>query len=845
MRYTVRVACSCRSISFAIRTTGLLLAGSALTVGAQSPVTSGTLRGTVIDAKGGALQGAHVALHNAVNTVQRRAISDANGNYSFSDIPGGTYEVDTDAPGFATSMKKDVSVNNGGALDLTVTLKVSDINEQVTVEADASSSIAAQLAPIDARLDARSARTEITNHYIENFTSPVSDYSEIIQQAPGAFSINSNGVGLGDSKTYFRGFADGNYDITFDGIPFNDTNSPTHHSWAFFPSQWIGGVDFDRGPGSASTVGPTPFGGSINLLSKPAEADQNYRFGFSYGSFNTKLYDGNYTTGNFGPGKKANLSLNLHRMTSDGFQTYNYQQRVGGEVKFQYKFSDTMVLTGFAGVLSLDTNTPNFKGPLRSQVATNGYNYLLNNDPTSGSYSKYNFYHVPTDFEYVGFKKELGKGWYLDAKPYTYSYNNKQNYANSQTGAINTACDREVAATKTLAANYACGTDKLNSYRKYGTISQVNQVSHFGILRVGMWYEWAATDRYQSPQNPRNLAVSAMPNFHEQFWTNTYQPFAEYEWHPTQKLTITGGAKNAHYTMDLKQYADNGKTIGSLNGAAYRRNFAGYNSFLPSGDANYRIRENWSIYGQVATGSVIPPSSVFDTSGTVSVTPKPSNALTFQTGTVLKLRRITLDMDYYHTHFQNVYTAIADPNLQTASQYVSSGDSVSKGFEGQTNISLFRGLGFYMNGTVGSARYVSSTVNGLANASLGLWLANTPADTESVGVTYQRRDLDLGMFNKRVGNMWNDNSTFNQVVPIDSFNITNLYMNYTVRGGRLLNGSKVRLSFNNLFNDLGITSVTPATKSATFAPNAGDALGLLPGRSVTISFTMGLSPKGR
>src|ERR1035438_359399 len=24
-----------------------------------------------------------------------------------------------------------------------------------------------------------------------------------------------------------------------DGIPFNDTNSPTHHSWEFFPSQFI------------------------------------------------------------------------------------------------------------------------------------------------------------------------------------------------------------------------------------------------------------------------------------------------------------------------------------------------------------------------------------------------------------------------------------------------------------------------------------------------------------------------------------------------------------------------------------------------------------------------------
>ena len=85
---------------------------------------------------------------------------------------------------------------------------------------------------------------------------------------PAPSPLSSNGVGLGQSKTYFRGFPDGDYDIDFDGIPFYDTNTPTHHSWAFFPAQFLGGIDFDRIPGTASTIGPTPFGGSIHLLSR-------------------------------------------------------------------------------------------------------------------------------------------------------------------------------------------------------------------------------------------------------------------------------------------------------------------------------------------------------------------------------------------------------------------------------------------------------------------------------------------------------------------------------------------------------------------------------------------------
>ncbi len=825
--------------------------------------TAATLTGTVTDPRGGALANATVVIHNTDNTVSRKTTADASGHFSMAAVTPGTYEVDTAAPGFSVSKLPGVVLTQNQTLDLPVTLSLSDLNQQVTVEADASDSIAAQLAPLDARLDARSARTEINSYYIDNFTSPVSDYSEVIALSPGTFSVNSNGVGLGDSKNYFRGFADGQYDITFDGIPFEDTNSPTHHSWAFFPSQFVGGVDFDRSPGGASTIGPTPFGGSINLLSEPARSRQDARFGISYGSFNTVLYDGNYTTGDFGLGRKMNLWMDVHHLSSDGFQTYNHQRRTAGALKYQYKISDSTTLTGFSSVLDLSTNTPNFSGPLRSEVQANGYNYYLNNDPTTAEYYRYNFYHIPTDFEYVGLKKDIGHGWYLDTKPYTYSYNNHQNYANSQGGAITAACNTEVAikagTANTATTQYACGTDKLNSYRKYGEVTSISQVSKIGIFRTGLWYEWAATNRFQIPQNPLNLADSALPNFHEQFWTNSYQPFAEYEWHPTQKLTVVGGFKYARYTQDLKQYADNGKTIGNIDPVtkapfAFRRSYGAYNSYLPAGDANYRIRQNWSVYGQIATGSVIPPSNVFDQAGTVTVLPKPTSALTYQTGTVLKLKRVSLTGDYYHIHFGNTYTAIADPTIQSGTQFFSSGDTVTQGFEGETNIAFTNHLSLYLNGTAGTAKFVSQTIStapatagqaptSTPNAAYGQWVGNAPANTEGYGLTYQSNTFDAGIFNKRIGPYWNAQGKFQQVTPIDPFQVTNLFFNYSVRGGHLLDGSKLRLSFNNLFDTRSVSSLTAFNKTAVFTPNPGDSLGLLPGRSVTASFIFGFAPK--
>ena len=116
-------------------------------------------------------------------------------------------------------------------------------------------------------LDAGSARTEITSNYVAEYTSPVTDFADIIQAAPGTVSYTTNGIGNGQAKIYFRGFVDDDYSMTWDGVPFNDSNDPSHHSWAYVPAAAIGHVDFDRSPGTASDIGTSNFGGTIHFFS--------------------------------------------------------------------------------------------------------------------------------------------------------------------------------------------------------------------------------------------------------------------------------------------------------------------------------------------------------------------------------------------------------------------------------------------------------------------------------------------------------------------------------------------------------------------------------------------------
>ena len=62
-----------------------------------------------------------------------------------------------------------------------------------------------------------------------------------------------------------------------------------------------------------------------------------------------------------------------------------------------------------------------------------GLNFLLtdNSDPVNYLNNQYNYYHVPTDFEYVGVHSDLGHNIVLDVKPYTYNYDNSEKYSNA------------------------------------------------------------------------------------------------------------------------------------------------------------------------------------------------------------------------------------------------------------------------------------------------------------------------------------------------------------------------------------------------------------------------------
>ncbi|MGD0890915.1 MAG: TonB-dependent receptor [Terracidiphilus sp.] len=928
-----------RLFTFALSVLILLFAASL-----HSQTTSSKLDGTIVDVQGKGVANATVTAKNEATGALKTTRSDTSGNYSFDGLPAGTYTVQASAIGFALYSKEGIQLASGQTQQVALTLTVSSVAEQVTVNAGIDS-VAAQAAPSGGFIEERTPQSLISNTYIENFTSPIADFGEIVQIVPGSFTESQNGIGLGQSKTYFRGFQDGDYNIDFDGIPFYDTNTPTHHSWAFFPAQWIGGVDFDRSPGTASTIGPTPFGGSIHLLSKPLTSELDIRGTVSYGTWNTKLYDGAFNSGAFGlfgSPKKSNVFIDVHHMSSDGYQSFNYNLRNAGSILYQYQFSPKTVLTGFSGVIQLDSNGPNISStrcmlygvsPTGAYSCTNanttnglqpytgaGIKFLLtdNSNPASWFDYQYNRYQVPTDFEYVGLKKEFAHGWYLDFKGYTYNYDNGELYSNATP--ITEYTNAQVVANPSLIPGsnvvngkayfdgtaiapcdvqvdkkgiYAlpCGINKYNSYRKYGETALITQTSSLGVFRTGLWYEWADTNRHQYPADPlNNWADQPLPKFNESFWTNSYQPYAEYEFHVTPQFTITPGTKFAAYTINVLHHADDGSTVGPLTCypnvtaacSATITDTGSFTAWLPSLDLSYRLRPNWSIYAQVGTGSVVPPSAVYDYNQTsasasaavpqIQTTPKQQRSTTYQAGTVFKGQRVTLDADAYRIRFQNSYSSTidnipGDVDLGDTIYYLQP-SSVTQGMEFESTAVIIPGLNLYLNGTVSNAYYQGAVNAGTQaapyyqQAPAGLWVASTPTDTEEQGLTYQSHGLDLGIFNHRIGEERVDNGQYHNQAIIAPFSTVNTYINYTIRNHNIFDGTKIRLESTNLLNSHNIqnntlagsplTQLIPGTtytdQFTTTGPtpiNGADTPGIMAGRSFAISATFGFAPKTR
>ncbi|MDB5461210.1 MAG: TonB-dependent receptor [Caulobacteraceae bacterium] len=680
-------------------------------------------------------------------------------------------------------------------------------------------------APAKASLAATQPQTIITREAIDQFVPQTADYTQIANLSPSVTGgVGQNGPGLSESKSTLRGFNDGNYNVTYDGIPWGDANGPTHHSTSFFPASTIGAVVVDRGPGKAGDVGIASFGGSINLFSP----EVSHVFGGSEtvtgGSFNTWQSVTKLNTGDIKQLNDARVLFNFQELVTDGYLTLNKAQENNQMIRAIVPINDKWQLTLFGAYNFIKINTNDNAGATLAQAAAYGKNFALTNDPKLPTYYGYNVVTKSTYFDYAKLNGELTSNLKVETQPYVYYYKN-----DTESTVDPTLTPTDVASgtglgwtpapgSKAIANGDVPGYIKLNKYQIYGDITHLDWNFGFGDLRPGLWVEHADTKRFRYDYDAtrgrtvpdyrqkagtaaNGIIVPQNEEYDQSSGWDQYQPFVDLELRPTDKLTITPGFKWVNYTIRVNTLA-NQKTRTPLNAS---KTFQKDLEFLT---VNYKLKDNWSVYGQYATGILVPDISAFQVAGPTANPSSgpdlsslvPQTSTNYQLGTVYHGAQWTADFDVYKIDFKNrisTTTVAAGSPLAGEVLYSNQGGVTYQGVEGQLSYAFTNWLSGFANGSINDAK----------DNATNLQVKSAPKNTFGVGMLYKRGPWTASVVDKYVGEQWAQEGQLSSF-HIPGYHQADFSASYTWDRYRL-EGQVM-----NIANSQAVTSITSVSKTA-------------------------------
>ncbi|MFT8656401.1 MAG: TonB-dependent receptor [Acetobacter papayae] len=664
---------------------------------------------------------------------------------------------------------------------------------------------AMRLSPAVVPLDITEPTSRIQSNFINNNIIPLASVDDIIKFQPSIWTQNPNGPGMGKAETMsLRGFQDGQYNMTYDGIPFGDASDLHHTTSSLFISHFLGEAQIDRGPGTASTIGNATFGGTVGFRSKTPPSKAGAQLYGTYGSFNTRAGGLELDSGKTRFGK---IVLDMQHEETDGYLTNSYEKRSNILFKDEIKLADDTSLT-----IQTTYNKEwqyTTQGATLEDYAKYGNNYGLCKDPTRQCYYGYNPSTYTSDFSYIALKTRLNNWLSLHNSlyttgfehEYTESTDSSQRSLDANGVTFYNAAGKKVATYKSdIPGKYADA-----HFRNYGDTLNLTAKTHYVDVQLGVWADVQKDRRisYAVDLSKGSIPVpgkTGSPYSYNISDTNTtLQPYLELDIHPLPGMTIKPGIKYSYFHRDYDA-ALNKSTKQPLNATQT------FTSWQPSIAINQRIMSQWSAYAQIARGFLAPPISVFQVGNVGNV--KPETTMNYQIGSVYRDKKWMLAADAYYINFSNYIAAaqISVPGYGTTSTYVNSGGAIYKGLELEAQYVIGYGLSLYGNYSVNSAKYKHTDVD----------VASTPNMLASFGLLYENeRGAYFSIIGKYVGKHWGLDSTTNAAGNTQFANQYKINSNVTADlalGWRIRNAGSIfreitpSLKIGNLFNNQAISN---------------------------------------
>jgi iron complex outermembrane receptor protein len=678
-------------------------------------------------------------------------------------------------------------------------------------------------APTLTPLDVIQPTSVLSQYYIENNIAPSANYDDVMKIAPSVYSVSPNGPGLAEAQIMsIRGFSDGFFNVTFDGIPWGDSNDFTHHSTSYFMGHDLGSISIDRGPGTAATLGNATFGGTVAINSKSPLADMTVTPYVSFGSFNTQVIGGEFDTGPIDKYNGAAGFIDGESLSSDGYLNNMGIDRKNVFTKFAVPVNDRTVVT-FVGMYNTVTQYISL-GATAAQIAQFGPTYALSRDPTNQNYYGYNNDHIHDDFEYIGVVSKLGGGWTLDNKAYTYAYYHVGKNGLDPNG--------ETPNGTSYGPNDVPGQLLINNYRSWGDTLKLQNDLGVGVLSAGLWFDRQLNLRgltevdytLGGATNPEgNPGTNGVDRALHQTLV-TLQPFVQFDWKPLPGLTVSPGVRYDHFERTVDAQVD----VKSAYAESYSNT---YSSTLPSLEVHYAIAPNWAAYAQAAKGFLAPNENFFNynKNDPTAINPgstnlSPQQSWNYQLGTSWQTQPLSVSADVYYINFSNLIGSTTNAGNIL---YFNQGGVIYKGIEAEATAYVGMGFSLYANGSLNSAKDKGADIQ-----DPGQWIANAPKSTAALGVIYNRDEWYASLIDKYVGTRYGD---VGQTIPLSAYSTLDGALGYTVgqNGPTWLRNASLKLAVNNLIDSHKIYAL------AGYTGGAGTPLfWTIPGRSVFATLTV-------
>jgi iron complex outermembrane receptor protein len=677
-----------------------------------------------------------------------------------------------------------------------------------------------EIAPVTASLQTTQPQSIVSRSFIEDSLPATADFNQIALISPSVSNTGgANGVGLSESKAQIRGFQDAEYNVTYDGVPFGDTNDPSHHSNTFFPSNTVETLIVDRGPGNASNLGQATFGGSLNMFSRATREDASVELKGSYGSYNTWLLRGLIQSGAIKGLGGTEIVVSGQHIKSDGARTFSPFKSNNVFGKIMVPLGPDATFTLLATYNENTFNQPDNDGATLSQVAQFGKYFSLNNDPNSQTYFGYNHTHKTTDFEIAKFEVTLAPWASFETRAYTYSYDNETLSGNDVTlYATDTAANIAKANVYTPVNGVATtapgvpGYTKTNKYRVMGDISKAKvELGSFATATFGLWFDWADTYRQQRDvdlvtgarnyiekkvTNPVSGAVTPQDiKFDQNSHTDHLEEFVEVEFRPFDGLKITPGFKHSEFTRIIDaSYNQTTRYEQHL-----RKTYA---ADLPFLTINYQPMASLSVYAQYARGFLMPPlSQLYVANPSLSLV-DPQKSTNYQVGAVYHGSHLSIDADAYYIAFKNKFSSTTSTVPGEGVIFTNLGGAIYKGVEGQVTYAFDGGFAVFAN----ASRNYAKTNN--ATDVVHTQVSKAPEWTAAGGLLYKHGPMRFSLIDKYIGKQW---FTAGQDPNYQSngYNTAILSARYDIGPVR------IGIEVNNIFDSKAVTNVSTG-KTAPF-----------------------------